>query len=535
MSKNTLLSELINYVSANSSGNVTVAAPTSGVALTVNGAGNFIGPLNGMDATFTGQVIATSTGFPQPSLILKGNFDFGTIQFGNTANYNITAGTDLVGMEFKVGGSQKMLIVDNGNVGINNSNPTVKLDVIGTGRFTGQLSLGSTITNGTFTYTLPGATGTLALTSALASYLPLAGGTLTGALSGTSATFNHNDAPTIRVQRNGGTDSNTVVEFTNASRSFFIGSNGTVMGLGGTSGAIGSQPLQIASTGAATFSSSVTQLGEGYLISNAGTPNMQLRKSGVTDWGNIQYDGSRVTIGTFNGGQTLNVTTGGMVGIGTTAPDAPLEVRTGTGGNLRVRLNGSNNLLLQNYIGSEGYRNMQFAASTVQFLTGTEAGDSATERMRITSGGQIVMGRTSPSGSGRLTVDGDLYLHNISAGAGQSTLKYNYTSTGLVTYDTSSRLLKKDIQDLPYGLGDILKMSSKKYNWKRDNSVDLGFIADEMFEIIPEIVFFSNENTERTTGVPSGQPLSINYDRLIPILVKGIQELKAELDTLKNR
>jgi hypothetical protein len=43
--------------------------------------------------------------------------------------------------------------------------------------------------NGTYTYTLPSATGTLALTSALSGYLPLTGGTLTGALSGTSATF----------------------------------------------------------------------------------------------------------------------------------------------------------------------------------------------------------------------------------------------------------------------------------------------------------------------------------------------------------
>jgi trimeric autotransporter adhesin len=43
--------------------------------------------------------------------------------------------------------------------------------------------------NGTYTYTLPSATGTLALTSALTGYLPLTGGTLTGALSGTSATF----------------------------------------------------------------------------------------------------------------------------------------------------------------------------------------------------------------------------------------------------------------------------------------------------------------------------------------------------------
>jgi hypothetical protein len=48
------------------------------------------------------------------------------------------------------------------------------------------LSFSNTTTR---TYTLPDATGTLALTSNLSAYLPLAGGTLTGALTGTSATF----------------------------------------------------------------------------------------------------------------------------------------------------------------------------------------------------------------------------------------------------------------------------------------------------------------------------------------------------------
>jgi len=45
---------------------------------------------------------------------------------------------------------------------------------------------------GARTYTFPDATGTLALISNLSSYLPLSGGTLTGALSGTSATFSGN-------------------------------------------------------------------------------------------------------------------------------------------------------------------------------------------------------------------------------------------------------------------------------------------------------------------------------------------------------
>ena len=69
--------------------------------------------------------------------------------------------------------TEKMRVNTSGNVSINNTNDTFKLDVTGTARFTGQLRLESTITDGTNTYTLPSATGTLALTS------QLTGGTVT--------------------------------------------------------------------------------------------------------------------------------------------------------------------------------------------------------------------------------------------------------------------------------------------------------------------------------------------------------------------
>jgi hypothetical protein len=156
----------------------------------------------------------------------------------------------------------------------------LSLYATGKGYFVGQLRLDSTITNGTYTYTLPSATGTLALTSALTGYLPLSGGTLTGALSGTSATFSGVITSTITA------DGILSALTASTSRKFItIGNNGVTLNLGiensaggdlatGTSAyasviaSVGvtrdlqlatnnTVRLTLASTGAATFSSSV--------------------------------------------------------------------------------------------------------------------------------------------------------------------------------------------------------------------------------------------------------------------------------------
>ena len=66
----------------------------------------------------------------------------------------------------------------NSRVGMNNASPQATFDVTGTGKFSGILTLGSTVSNGTYTYTLPSATGTLALTSdipVVTGYVPYTG------------------------------------------------------------------------------------------------------------------------------------------------------------------------------------------------------------------------------------------------------------------------------------------------------------------------------------------------------------------------
>jgi hypothetical protein len=241
--------------------------------------------------------------------------------------------------------------------------------------------------------------------------------------------------------------------------------------------------------------------------------------------------------GSNNFAATMTLTSGN-VGIGTGNPAGKLAVLAGTYQHLiykaestyqsSLRFNEENNgARFYTDAGTEEFRMQQQYASTgfLTFYTGT------TERMRITSGGSVCINRTS--GSGELNVQGTIYLYLTSSGAGNSTLKYN-TSTGAVTYDTSARIYKKDITDLEYGLDAVLKMSSKKYKWKSNDANDLGFIADEMYQVVPEVVYLA-DNSINKTELEDGEPMGINYDRLVPVLVKAIQELNAKVTALENK
>ena len=69
-----------------------------------------------------------------------------------------------------------------------------------------------------------------------------------------------------------------------------------------------------------------------------------------------------------------------------------------------------------------------------------------------------------------------------------------------------------------------------------DEKYEIGFVADEVLDIIPELVplvkksLFS-KNEEDDELISGG----VYYDKLTSVLVKAIQELKAELDELKSK
>ncbi len=106
--------------------------------------------------------------------------------------------------------------------------------------------------------------------------------------------------------------------------------------------------------------------------------------------------------------------------------------------------------------------------------------------------------------------------------------------------NTSDIREKTNIKDLNYGLNEIMKLRPVTFSWikRPEDGTKLGLIAQELQQVLPEVVRDYEWKRDEVTGekqkVPSAV-MGVMYDDIIPVLVKGIQELSAENDELKSR
>ena len=100
-------------------------------------------------------------------------------------------------------------------------------------------------------------------------------------------------------------------------------------------------------------------------------------------------------------------------------------------------------------------------------------------------------------------------------------------NTGVISgdfNDTSDMSLKKNVRDFETTGLEILKnIKARIFDWKLEDKGNniFGFIAQELEEVMP-------------TAVIEGDVKSINVTSVVSVLVKSVQELKKELDALKN-
>jgi hypothetical protein len=228
----------------------------------------------------------------------------------------------------------------------------------------------------------------------------------------------------------------------------------------------------------------------------------------------FNYDGNnRLQFNTTN--QWFN---SGNVGINTTSPAARLDVA----GNGRFISTASYVLEINQNIANNDFADAIFISNTqsgqrVQFGMSTNDSDGQHHRvsLRAYKGSGIFEGvfgivmrqaststhvqRLTLSAAGTLTVDGDVVAY-------------------------SDRRTKENIKTIENSLDKVLSLRGVSYNRidENDKAPKIGVIAQEVQEILPEVVFKQEDGM-----------LGVAYGNIVGVLIEAIKELKTEVEDLK--
>jgi hypothetical protein len=224
---------------------------------------------------------------------------------------------------------------------------------------------------------------------------------------------------------------------------------------------------------------------------------------------------------------------GGNVGIGTSSPSARLEVQQST----------------DNF--GFGYSLKNIAGNTWQWVHGGDnnlyIGYNSATKLFIGSNGNVLMGKTTQDlaaegfqfrgdaiGLVQITRAGEaLHLNRLSSD-GKTLVFYRQTvevgsisvTTATTSYNvTSDYRLKEDLKEIK-GLDKVSAIKVYDYKWKADNSRMDGVLAHELQEVLPYAV----------NGIKDGEQMQgVDYSKIVPVMVKAIQELSAKITLLENK
>ena len=262
--------------------------------------------------------------------------------------------------------------------------------------------------------------------------------------------------------------------------------------------------------------------------------------------------------------ERMSLTSTGL-GIGTTSPSAKLsfgDLVPTNGQTLHLYHSGNVRYGFGIVDGAiRTYANSNGGAISFGHVSNTD-GSTYSEKMRIDSGGRTLIGFSSAYTSSLLQVAGNSISGgvvnfidpDVSVATSNHILRCTFSvdtdSQGkfIAFYDgggnigsvsqngaaavsfntTSDERLKENIVDASSQLNVINNIQVREFDWKSSNKHDIGMIAQELNEVIPNLV---QEGGDDVTE----EPWAVDYGKLTPYLVKAIQEQQTIIDDLKSR
>ena len=312
---------------------------------------------------------------------------------------------------------------------------------------------------------------------------------------------------------------------------------------------------------ASTIGSIGSEGGDSLYIQSAGSSGVGLRFHPTTT--NIEplRNGARVDavvdLGTAaNRFKTLSLSGGVYVGNGSaSAPTMTFDSDTDTGfyryssGKISMTGNGTESMRMSSFgldmtMNSNAYVDLNRSGFITFYGTGSnqhgigsrDASGTATDDIRINSFGAVHINLDANNddtnethsrftigrhGAGAGTID---LLMTVSGENGNLLTEGNVTAYG----STSDIRLKENIEVIPNALEKVQKLRGITFNYKKDGSRSTGLIAQELEEVLPEVVY---TETELDGENPH---LAVRYGNTVGLLVEAIKEQQQQIETLKQ-
>jgi hypothetical protein len=336
-------------------------------------------------------------------------------------------------------------------------------------------------------------------------------------------------------QGNGSANSNIVFKSDNSER-LRIDASGNLL-VGKTSAGINGEGFEAAPSG---YIAAVRDGGTaGYFQrKTSGGEILNFRKDNITV-GSIGTRGGDVYLETGDTGIRMYDQSDAIIPVGSTGVSRDAAIDLGLGPNLRFKdlyLSGisySNTVYsdLNLTLAADYNNNSSTGNSNILFQT------DGTERARIDASGDLLVGGTTLGQDDSLGVaqNGKLTIAKASSSSavmasfknGGTSVGTIVTSTTTTAYNTSSdQRLKENIADADDAGSKVDAIQIRKFDWIADGShQDYGMIAQELQTVAPEAV---------SGDADSDEMMGVDYSKLVPMLVKEIQSLRARVAQLEN-